>query len=245
MAYYYLDDNGQIVVTTKKQDIPNPSSVPAYDTLPDSSFDVPLLHGESSELRSGSLSLDRDIQTVSSGDFVDNASSGAVPYVLSVPSIDYNLLQDSVSEAVLQASLSAFDIYPNSQAVSLFRDVLNSLTGDFSYIIISPDSSTTDLYYSYDYDVSSLHFDYRSATLCRYHFYRPSMSSGYLYQYSVSDVGDVSFDINGQIVYTNSVEGYPDVFPYKSRETYGISVLTFLVLGILVILLFKRPFTRR
>lgn len=127
----------------------------------------------------------------------------------------------------LLAAIPGYAVYPNTAAVSVFQDVLNGVSGRFGYIIISgSDTYTTYLYYSRFYYVSGSTVTLSSpVTRCTYYQYRPSSSSSFYYTYSVDIVGDISFTPTNQLVYTNLLEGYPDVVSYKSHESFYLLFL--------------------
>lgn len=140
------------------------------------------------------------------------------------------------------ALIPGYNVYPNTTAVSIFSDVLNNIDGHIGYVIISgSDTNTTNLYYSSHYTVSGKTIVLQSpVTYCNYYQYRPTSSSNYIYTYSVSSIGETSFNLTNQLVYTNLLEGYPDVLPYKQREIYSLFYVIAFALLLLFIILFVR-----
>lgn len=138
----------------------------------------------------------------------------------------------------LLAAIPGYNVYPNTAAVNVFTDVLNGVEGNFGYVILSgSDSNSTYLYYSADFEVSGRSITlFSPVTFCNYYSYRPTSSSSYVYTYTVSTLGDISFTVSNQLIYTNLLDGYPDVLPYKSRETY---LLFFIIALSIMLVLFS------
>lgn len=149
---------------------------------------------------------------------------------------DYGTLVEQLERTAL------YTIYPNAQAVAVYRDVLNSYDGDFGYVLSSGTSSSdVYLYVSRDYAVSGdqVVLQY-PVTVHRYYTYRPSSSSSTQYRYAVSyNSGQQSFNLGTSLIYTNLKEGYPDILPYKRNfsyfSVYFIMFVLFLVFGLLLI----------
>lgn len=176
--------------------------------------------------------------TVSSGD----VESGDVFITYNqVPEFDY----DSLYEVL--ASVPGYTIYPSNQAVSVLTDVLNGIDGKVAYVILSgSDTNDTSLYYSSDFSVSGHNITlFSPVTHCRYYSYRPSVNSSYIYTYTVNSLGDTSFYLTNQLVYTNVIDGYPDVIPFKSKESYSLYFVIALSLVILAVGAFKSFFSRK
>lgn len=149
---------------------------------------------------------------------------------------DYDTLVEQLERTAL------YTIYPNAQAVAVYRDVLNTYDGDFGYVISSGTSSSdVYLYVSRDYTVSGNQIVLQyPVTVHRYYTYRPASSSYTQYRYEVSQhVGQQSFDLNTTLIYTNLKEGYPDILPYKRNfsyfSVYFIMFVLLLVFGLLLI----------
>lgn len=144
--------------------------------------------------------------------------------------IDYDYLYD------LLANIPQYNVYPNATAVNIFTQVLNGLDGRYFYVI-SAGSTTSDtyLYYSKDYSVSGNTITLSApVTVCRYYYY--TASSQTQYTYSVSTVNDVeTISLSNKLVYTNCMDGYPDVIPYKSKEVFSVSVSLVLLFGALLV----------
>lgn len=210
--YYSIDPDTGLIISSESSDI---LPEPYQEVFPEDSFD-----------------------TVSSGDI----------YPVPLPTIDpdqfisdNNLVtQDDMID--LLASIPGYNVYPNVTAVSIFTDVLNNVDGHVGYVILSgSDTNTTNLYYSSHYTVSGNTIVLQSpVTFCNYYQYRPTSSSNYIYTYSVSSIGETSFTLTNQLVYTNLLDGYPDVLPYKQRETYSLFFVIAFALLLLFIILFVR-----
>lgn len=149
---------------------------------------------------------------------------------------DYETLVEQLERTAL------YTIYPNAQAVAVYRDVLNSYDGDFGYVLSSGTSSSdVYLYVSRDYTVSGSQIVLQyPVTVHHYYTYRPSSSSSTQYRYEVSqNVGQQFFNLNTALVYTNLKEGYPDILPYKRNfsyfSVYFIMFILFLVFGLLLV----------
>lgn len=156
--------------------------------------------------------------TVSPGDFSSSAPSDRLVPVIPEDYVSYDDMID------LLALVPGYNVYPSAAAVSVFEDVLNGLPRNIGYVILSgSDTYSTYLYYSDKYSVSgSSVFLSSPVTFCTYYQYRPTTSSSWVYTYTVNTIGDTSFNITNQLVYTNLLEGYPDVLPYKQKETYSL-----------------------
>lgn len=149
---------------------------------------------------------------------------------------DYEALVEQLERTAL------YTIYPNAQAVAVYRDVLNSYDGDFGYVL-STGASSSDvyLYVSRDYFVSGSQIVLQyPVTAHRYYTYRPSSSSSTQYRYEVShNVGQQSFNLGTALVYTNLKEGYPDIMPYKRNfsyfSAYFIMFVLFLLFGLILV----------
>lgn len=149
---------------------------------------------------------------------------------------DYETLVEQLERTAL------YTIYPNAQAVAVYRDVLNSYDGDFGYVLTSGTSSSdVYLYVSRDYTVSGSQIVLQyPVTVHRYYTYRPSSSSSTQYRYEVSrNVGQQSFNLGTTLVYTNLKDGYPDIMPYKRNfsyfSVYFIMFILFLLFGLFLV----------
>lgn len=228
--YYGVDENGDIFMTTQKSEL---TSDYLSDILTDSSLDMPTLEEESKEERDSYILENlpvvdgeqpiADVLPVLDG---EQPIADVLPVTESVTiqtaDIDYDAISDSMYEAMALAAVNGYEIYPNTQAVNVFTDVLNNIEGDFGYVIISDSSTyTTHLYYSRDYDTSSGSLELRApVTHCVYSQYRNNSSSPWRYTYTVSDTSDVSFSPTTELIYTNLKSGYPNVVPYKQHTSY-------------------------
>lgn len=139
--------------------------------------------------------------------------------------IDYDALAEIIDDSLQRATL--YQVYPSSAAIQVYRDVVQSIDGDFGYVVMANNSSNdVYLYFSKDYDVSGNKIYLHSpVTYCRYYTYRPSSSSSTQYLYQVSSTGNQTFDVSSQLVYTNLKEGYPDLLPYKRDFDYMSKIL--------------------
>lgn len=195
--YYGNDENGNIIFSDQNSVLPE-----EYQTIfPENYSDISVSSG--------------DPQTSSS-------NSGSVQYNYYALSGGQNISYDDLAEVL--ANVPAYNVYPNVSAVNVFQQVLNGLTEDVGYFVISgSDTYSTYLYYSPDYTVSGntivLQGDVKQ---CFYHQYRPSSSSTWLYTYTVSDVGEQSVSVSNGLIYTNLIDGYPDLIPYKQKESYNL-----------------------
>lgn len=149
---------------------------------------------------------------------------------------DYETLVEQLERTAL------YTIYPNAQAVAVYRDVLNSYDGDFGYVLTSGTSSSdVYLYVSRDYTVSGSQIVLQyPVTVHRYYTYRPSSSSSTQYRYQVSqNAGQQSFNLGTALVYTNLKDGYPDIMPYKRNfsyfSVYFIMFILFLLFGLFLV----------
>lgn len=140
---------------------------------------------------------------------------------------DYDYLYD------LLAAIPSYNLYPNATAVNIFTQVLNGLDGHYAYIITAGSvSGDTYLYYSKDFDVTGSSITLKSpVTQCRYYFYTQSSSTNYTYTVSTLN-SDQTFTLSNRLIYTNTYDGYPDVIPYKSKESYSVFVAIALLVAV-------------
>lgn len=129
----------------------------------------------------------------------------------------------------LLALIPGYNVFPNTSAVTVFERVLNGLDGNIKYLILSGSNTEyTYLYYGTSVDVSGSTITFSAPyTLCTYYQYRPNTSSAWQYYYTVQQrtSGTDYFNLTNQLVYTNIVDGYPDLVPYKSRESFSIYII--------------------
>lgn len=211
--------------------------VPVATDIPDSLFPLP---DDASSPQSSPVS-EGDAFTGSGNDVSLPDDSPTVEQIINYTieqnlDFDYGTLVEQLERTAL------YTIYPNVQAVAVYRDVLNSYDGDFGYVLSSGSSSSdVYLYVSRDYAVSGdrVVLQY-PVTVHRYYTYRPSSSSSTQYRYEVSyNAGQQSFNLGTSLIYTNLKEGYPDILPYKRNfsyfSVYFIMFVLFLVFGLLLI----------
>lgn len=208
--YYGNDSNGDIIFGEDSSVLPEefqevfPEYPPQADPVTSDQFD-------------GLMSY------VSGGNLVDDIT-GSVVEALEIPE---PLSGDELYD--LLALIPGYNVFPSTAAVSVFDKVLNGLDGKFKYLILSgSDSNYTYLYYGFDVSVSGATITFNAPyTICTYYQYRPNTNSAWQYYYTVEhkNAGSDYFNITNQLVYTNVVEGYPDLVPYKSRETFSISII--------------------
>lgn len=211
--------------------------VPVATDIPDSLFPLP---DDASSPQSSPVP-DGDAFTGSGNDVSLPDDSPTVEQIINYTieqnlDFDYGTLVEQLERTAL------YTIYPNVQAVAVYRDVLNSYDGDFGYVLSSGSSSSdVYLYVSRDYAVSGdqVVLQY-PVTVHRYYTYRPSSSSFTQYRYEVSyNAGQQSFNLGTSLIYTNLKEGYPDILPYKRNfsyfSVYFIMFVLFLVFGLLLI----------
>lgn len=211
--------------------------VPVATDIPDSLFPLP---DDASSPQSSPVP-EGDVFTGSGNDVSLPDDSPTVEQIINYTieqnlDFDYGTLVEQLERTAL------YTIYPNVQAVAVYRDVLNSYDGDFGYVLSSGSSSSdVYLYVSRDYAVSGdqVVLQY-PVTVHRYYTYRPSSSSFTQYRYEVSyNAGQQSFNLGTSLIYTNLKEGYPDILPYKRNfsyfSVYFIMFVLFLVFGLLLI----------
>lgn len=220
--YYGIDDNGHIV--SSGQDSVLPSEFTGL--YPSDVSDLSLTDGTDIAF---SDSLEKAQDTVSGSDVSPVVNNYTVT---AGEEFDYEYMVDLLSNMPLYA------VYPNVQAVDVFSDVLNGLDGDYGYIIYSgSDTYTTYLVYSEDYSVSGSTLSLTgNVTECRYYRYRPSNTQPWQYLYTVSGTGDQSFNLSNQLVYTNLVDGYPDVVPYKQKENFSLLFSIPLLIAVMLLM---------
>lgn len=216
--YYGVDENGNIISSESSEILPEeyqevfPEVAPMPETV--SQGDTP----EYYPLPDNFL------------DFMDSVSSGDLvgQFADQLPS---TLSQDELID--LLAAIPGYSVFPNQTAVTVFTSVLNGLDKNVKYLIVSgSDTNYTYLYYGKNITLNGNVLVFNSPyTVCTYYQYRPSTSSAWQYLYTVSDrtSGSDTFTFNNTLVYTNIREGYPDVIPYKSRESYSFLFIIVLV----------------
>lgn len=213
------------------------TEIPVVTHFPDSAVPFP---EETSSLES-SPAPEGDTFTGSGNDVFVPSDAPPVEQIINY-TIEQNLDFDYETLVEQLERTALYTIYPNVQAVDVYRGVLNSYDGDFGYVLSSGTSSSdVYLYVSRDYTVSGNQIVLQyPVTVHRYYTYRPSTSSSTQYRYEVShNVGQQSFNLNTSLIYTNLKEGYPDILPYKRNfsyfSVYFIMFVLFLVFGLLLI----------
>lgn len=208
--YYGVDEFGNIITGEN-------SSI-----LPEEFQEVfPEFPPESSPV--SSADFDGLMSYVSGGDLVNDITDSVIESI----DIPEPLSGDELYD--LLALIPGYNVFPSTAAVNVFDRVLNGLDGNIKYLILSgSDSNYTYLYYGRSVDLSGSTITFNSPyTLCTYYQYRPNTSSAWQYYYTVEhkSAGSDYFNLTNQLVYTNVVDGYPDLIPYKSRETFSISIV--------------------
>lgn len=202
--YYDLDENGNFIMSSSSEILPDvyqdifPASLDQEDYVNFETVSGGDLFGQSSILDN----------TDSSGFYMD--------YPSYIQSLDY--LYDTL------ANIPSYTVFPNTAAVSVFRDVLNGVDDNIGYVILSgADTYSTYLYYSSNFSVSGSSITLSAPVkLCTYYQYRTSTSSPWMYTYTVQDIGESVFNLSNQLVYTNIIDGYPDLIEYKSVSSYSL-----------------------
>lgn len=181
-------------------------------------------------IMSDSIDILPEVYKDAFSDLDDNVSSG-----------DETFTSDLDFFIDLLANIPSYNVYPNTNAVNVFSYVLNSVDGNIGYVLLSgSDTNSTYLYYSNDFIIDGNNITLLSpVTFCNYYSYRPTSSSNYIYTYNVSVIGDTSFNITNQLVYTNLLDGYPDLIPYKSRDSYSLIFIIALFLALLFFAIIK------
>ena len=171
--------------------------------------------------------------SVSDGDL----SSGDV-YVTTYPS-DYVSVDDLYQ---LMANIPSYAVYPNTTAVDIFSKVLKSsaIHSDVKYVVVAGNNSDAYLYYSDVAVVNGKSVTFKSP-VTQVHYYS-TRNSGYNteYHYSVSQTGDQSVTLSDQLVYTNTIAGYPDIKDRSVSSLYSLISFAFLLLVVLFLFLRKK-----
>lgn len=230
--YYGVDENGNIIFSQSNVVLHSEDQ----QNYPDDFSELPPQIGEVVE------NDPEDSFSTGSGNMVTGSGNTIIvsPSVVTMP-FDYDELIEALSD------IPGYTVYPSTQAIDTLTDVLNGFTGKFGYVLLSGSSTQdTHLYISYDYDVNGSDITLFSPVIhCRYYQYRPSSSSSYLYTYTVNEVSDVSFHLTNQLVYTNLVNGYPDILPYKSRASFDLLFVSAYSLILLAVASFSVIFSNR
>lgn len=216
--YYGIDDSGRLIGSTSNEVLPPD----VRDNYPDSYDDVVPL----SDTPAGNYSEGFLYQNVSSGD----------PFI-------YTSTDMSAYIADVYATNSPGSMYPNSAAVQVFQNVLEGLDYEYYYTIYSgSDQNTAYLIYSSTGSSSGKTLNFTGdVTLCSYYRTRQPNSS-WLYEYSVQEnVGDQTVNIGNSLVYTNLIDGYPDIAPNPGfMSTSIIFGFIVIVIAILAACIFRK-----
>lgn len=249
---YGVDENGDIVMSENQEILPEeqqglfpeelPPQIGDSESFEDSAdLDVPVNTGTGNSV---SINLP-------DGTIVDN-TTGDINIV--APEYDYQALGQALADSIdyndlveLLSNVPTYTVFPNTSAVNVLQKVLNGVDGHFGYVVLSgSDTYQTHLYYSDEYVVSGKQITLQSpVTHCYYYQYRPSSSSSWVYTYTVSNEGDMSFNLSNQLVYTNLLEGYPDLIDYKERNSYDFKFIVTLGIIFIVVLMFSSRFRAR
>lgn len=246
--YYYVDENGTLQASDTSDVLPDEYQ----DIYPE---DVPPQMGDD-------VDDEFDNDYVGSGNTVNIQAPDGSTIVqdefgdvsIVTPDIDYQALADAIADSIsyddlvdVLANVPSYSVYPNTSAVSVMQEVLNGVNGRVGYFVVAGSTNTeVDMYYSKRYDVSGRTITlFSPVTHCKYYQYRPTTSSNYLYTYSVSDIGDTSVTLMEQLAYTNLVNGYPDLIPYKQRNMYDYDFIVTGCIVIVALMMFSGRFRAR
>lgn len=210
----YINDNDVSCDFDSSYFLDNYEEIPASEagSYADLSDSYGVLSGE--EIQDDSVDPDYDVPDI------DNGSVSAL-----------TTFNDNFDDFI-ELYAAQYNIYPNTSAVNVFDFVLDGLSYVPGYVILSgSDSSSAYLYYAEDYDVNGNQIVlYSPVTQCSY--YRSYVGSSYNYFYNVSSVGQQTFNVGNQLIYTNLVEGYPDVCPLP--ENSSLKNLDYVLLPVFV-----------
>lgn len=233
--YYGIDEYGNIVSSEDSSILSEEYQAVLPSTPPEADTDVVVSDVDgSSDVTDSPLDGDQVIET-STGDTI------IIQQMQPSDGIDY----DELIEAL--ASVPSYTIYPSTSAVTVFTDVLNGLDSNVGYFLFAGQSSSdVYLYYSNDYSVSGKTINlYGDVVACHYSTYRPSTSSSIQYLYQVSNPGDTTVTVTNQLVYTNLLEGYPDIIPFKQKQSYSLTFAIALSLILSCVSLFSSTLKTR
>lgn len=191
--YYGLDENGNIIMGDTSDILDDPVYQELFPFYPPGSV-------SSSDLVDDDFFYD---SSVSSGDFV------LPPSYL----IDYDLLAETL------ATVPSYTVYPNTSAVNVFNNVFIGLPSKVDYVVVSgSDSSSAYMYYTLSgYSISGNTITLNSPVVqCSY--YSQRVNTNTYYYYTTNEIGDTTFTLGNQLVYTNLIESYPNL-PSDSRKT--------------------------
>ena len=137
------------------------------------------------------------------------------------------------------STASLVDLYPNNSAVQVFTDVLNGLDDEPYYFIQSgSDNNTAYLYYAEHATIRGNNVTLESPVyVCEYSQYREYVGQQWVnhYQYKTSSTGDMTFNPSTQLVYTNTIDGYPDVVNRSPREINFFGLALVLLLAVVLV----------
>lgn len=225
--YYGVDENGHIIADFSSDVLPSEY----IDLYPDDARDLPVadLYGSDQEI------VSQDPGSVSSGDPLSGFYPQQGVFTASANGVSGVISYDDFIDAL--AAVSSYNIYPPEAAVTCFVRTLNGVDRHVGYFVVSgPDTYSSYLYYSDNYSVSGSTITLSGDVTCAYyHQYRTTTSQPWQYTYTVSHPGTTSVTLGTNLVYTNLVEGYPDLIPYKSKESYTLLFMIPLLIVFLAI----------
>lgn len=234
---YYLDEDGNIVYTEDISELPEDTKNLYEGNYPDNMYD-------SEELPSDSFSEPTEEFVVPDGFKAVVDSNGDI--VLVPTTTMDNFFQQEYTEPVTPmtvdemadvfANTPIYTIYPDSNSVNVFGSVLNGLDyTPYYYMVADSESSHVLLYFSKSGSVSgnTLHLD-SPVTFCNYFRYRPASNTSWQYKYTVSTVSSMDVTLTQQLCYTNMIDGYPDLIPYKQKESYSFLFALVLMVSVLL-----------
>lgn len=189
------------------------------------------LESEEEYIVTSDISSDSESYVVES----DISSGSDIIYYVSAEDIP-SLVADGIELYTTQ-----YNLYPSTAAVNVFEYALNGLGKTPGYFIISgSDTNTAYLYYSYDYEVENNTIYLNDCTLCSYYRLTSSGMGGTTsYYYTIQEAGDQFITPVSSLIYTNLLEGYPDIAPLPSTLLEKVlpwaSVASMIICSILAI----------
>lgn len=239
--YYSTDDSGHIILVSHDE---LPESQQA--AIPDDA-EPKVVEYEGNLIDFTSSSQPFVVQEVTNYMIPDDYVSVSDMQSLTDTIVSSEEFQEALQSVEERLAASQYPIYLSSNFVSVFDYVLDGLPVGTPYVIVQgSDSYTASMFYAepFQYDVSGSSIVLHGpVTQCRLYRVQSGGSYSYNYYYQVSTTGDMTFSTGSNtLLYTNLVEGYPDLCPIDSGvSNYGFVILgTVLFLFLLVRLIFHR-----
>lgn len=223
--YYWVDENGKLIESQSSDIIDD-------DILKDS---IP-------SVAPGAIEDDlysEFIDSISDSDL--QSGSGLLPgsenlLLFELPDYDF-LTYDELIDAL--SLVPGYNIYPNTAAINVFDGVFRGLGNSYMYVIMSgPDTSSTYMYYSKQYTKNNNQITLLSP-VTQLSYYSQRIGTTTNYYYTVNNLGDTSFNLSNQLVYTNLDSNYPNLPSDNRMSSFAFSFTDYVYIILLLVLVFS------